>query len=125
MNAEVIADKLLWVVGAVLAVIAAAWRVRRGISKDVLETQKNQGEGGWITQMQRERDSALERERATWDLHLKDAEAIASLTMKNVFLVEKLERMDKQIQLIKRLLLDERPELAKLLDTDFGDLSSR
>jgi hypothetical protein len=115
----------VWVVGA-LGIVASAWAVRRRISGDSLAVTKNQSEGNWIEDFKRERDEAVAREREQRDEavarereHLK---RIASLEMRNALMVERMERMDRELSRIKRLLIEARPDLATLLNSDFSPL---
>lgn len=123
-------------IAVIMGTIAAGWSVRRRIAGDKLATSKDEGEADWLTHLQREREQALERERAacaeaiqreraTWELHLEDARKIARLELDNALMNEKMERLEKELALVKRLLVEARPELEKIVATGFGDLFSK
>lgn len=103
-----------WVLGA-LGIVATAWGVRKRISGDSLAVTKNDIENSWIVEIKRERDEAVALSR-------EQQKRIGALEMRNALMVERIERQDREIARIKRLLIAERPDLAAVFNSDFAPL---
>lgn len=101
-----------WLLGA-LGAVFSAWVIRRRISVESLATRKNDGEAAWLTQLQRERDECFARERET---NL----SMTKLHLEKAVLQEKVDNMTRDMARIRRLLGRDRPDLVRLIDSDFG-----
>lgn len=128
-----VVDHVWKVVGFGLASALGIWGVRRRMSSDALAVRKDKLEQSWLEQLQVEREAALQREReaaveakgrerATWDLHLQDARQIAALMTGDAVKTERIDRLEREVTLLRKLLIEARPDLGNLVDTGFGDL---
>jgi CRISPR/Cas system-associated protein Cas10 (large subunit of type III CRISPR-Cas system) len=129
---EAVATIAQWF-GLTVAGFASAWAVRRKMSSDTLQVKKDDIERAWLEKLQAEREAALERERrdheesrarerATWELHVQDARQVADLQIRNALMMERIERLEKETRILKRLLLEARPDLEPMIHSGFGDL---
>jgi hypothetical protein len=133
VSLQEVVDHIWKLVGLGLASALGIWGVRRRMSSDALAVRKDRLEQSWLEQLQVEREAALQREResaveararerATWDLHLQDARQLADLMMRDAVKTERIERLEREVTLLRKLLIEARPDLSNLVDTGFGDL---
>lgn len=103
-----------WILGA-LGLVGAAWKLRRVQSGDQLAVKKNDSEGGWITRLEKDRNSAVENEKQL-------AKDMAVLNLKYEILMERFQRLEKESAFIRRLLIEARPEIESMLNSGFAGL---
>jgi hypothetical protein len=122
---EAVATIAQWF-GLTVAGFASAWAVRRKMSSDTLQVKKDDIERAWreaaLERERRDHEESRARERATWELHVQDARQVADLQIRNALMMERIERLEKETRILKRLLLEARPDLEPMIHSGFGDL---
>lgn len=108
-----------WLAGAA-AVITGAFALWVRGSRAKLDVRKSDGEGGWISRLERDRDAALARETESREAHRRDQVLLAEIRTKFEVLRERSERMERELLILKRIILRDHPELRALIDSEFG-----
>lgn len=111
-----------WAVTGIFGVLGA-FGVWLRLNKTQTEITKTQTEGGWISQLVKDRDEAIRREKETWTAYSKLKEDHAKLELQGILRDEKIARLEKRIDMLSDIIVEYRPELAAFLRTSaYGDL---
>jgi len=95
------------------------------LNKTQTEITKTQAEGGWISQLVKDRDAAIAREKDTWVNYGKLKDDYERLKMQAILRDEKITRMSKRIDILHDIVLGLRPELkAFLQNSGYGDIEA-
>jgi hypothetical protein len=109
-----------WIAGAA-AVITGAFALWVRGSRAKLDVRKHEGEGGWISRLERDRDQALERERLAREAHDRDRVLLSEIRTKFELMRQRSERIERELAVLKRIILRDHPELRALIDSEFGN----
>jgi len=113
-----------WALTGILGILGA-FGVWLRLNKTQTEITKTQTEGGWLTQLVKDRDAAIEREKETWTRYAKLKDDYERLKMQAILRDEKIARMSKRIDMLSDIVLEFRPELkAFLQNSGYGDIDT-
>lgn len=116
-----------------VVLIGAAWGINRQIGHDKLVRTKQDGEGGWINAVVKERQKAIDDARANFDLYALEKQRADRAEMLSEQLEqqheadqEKIAMLERQVHKLTMALIQIDPSLRPWLsESGFGDLFAR
>lgn len=112
--------------------VLGAFGVWLRLNKTQTEVTKTKTEGGWITQLVKDRDDSQKREQAAYEREkelnvkyqeLKNENSV--LRMQAILRDEKIDNLYKRVEMLVQLIIEFRPDLESFLHSSaFGDLRS-